>query len=325
MSIFGQQVATYFPLDGGRYEVKTGLHRFGTDFGNGEADAKVFQLDASFDRYRNGKLTARDERLSKYYQVHRYIPRLASAIASFIVQRLTQEHQQYFVLERLPRKRSALNCDLTGETLIFDADMRLIEAHSDVQPTYVSSLDALACQVQEDLAVVRLAGHDWLSAVHLCFPNHWAAEAKIGRRFVTIHRPVPGIDKISANANALVRAMIYKGPYVRFVWGLGTDCRLNHHPESSRDVHEQDRQAASFDFARPELWLRVERQTSWGFPLVMAALFTIRTYFTNCKDIRQDPVKSRKLLSAIESMTADALYYKRLAAARDEIVSWLRS
>lgn len=325
MSISGQQVATYFPLGSGRYEVKAGLHRLGTDFGNGDVDAKVFQLDASFDRYRDVKLAARGERLSKYYQVHRYTPVLACVIASFIAQRLAQEHQQYFVLERLPRERSALNCELTRETLIFDADMRLIEARSDVQPPYVSSLDGLACQVQEDLAVIRLARHDWLSAVHLCFPNHWAAEVKIGRNFVSIHSPVPGIDKISANANALVRAMIHKGPYVRFVWGLGTDRHLNHHPESSRDVHEQDRQAAPFDFARPELWLRVERQTSWGFPQVMAALFTIHTYFTDCEEIRQDPVKSRKLVSAIESMTADALHYKRLAAARPQILSWLRS
>jgi hypothetical protein len=325
MSISEQQVATYFPLDSGRYEVKTGLHRFGTDFGNAGVDAKVFQLDDNFDRYRNAKLTARGERLSKYYQVHRYIPALASAIASFIAQRVVQEHQQYFVLERLPKGRKALNCELTRETLIFDADMRLVEARSNAQPPYVSSLDGLACQVQEDLAVIRLARHEWLSAVHLCFPNHWAAEAKIGRNFVTIHRPVPGIDKISATANALVRAMIYKGPYVRFVWGLGTDRDLNHHPESGRDMHEQEAQAAPFDFARPELWLRVERQTSWGFPQVAAALFTIRTYFTNCEDIRQDPVKSRKLVSAIESMTADALHYKRLAVARAQILSWLRS
>lgn len=325
MSLSEQQAATYFPLDSGRYEVKTGLHRFGTDFGNADVDAKVFQLDGNFVRYRNAKLTARSERLSKYYQVHRYTPTLACVIASFIVQRLMQEHQQYFVLEHLPKERKALNCELTRETLIFDADMRLVEAHSNVQPRYVSSLDALACQVQEDLAVIRLACHEWLSAVHLCFPNHWAAEAKIGRNFVTIHSPVPGIDKISANANALVRAMIYKGPYVRFVWGLGADRRLNHHPDSGRDLYEQEGQSASFDFARPELWLRVERQTSWGFPQVAAALFTIRTYFTNCEDIRQNPVKLRKLVSAIESMTADALHYKRLTVARTQILSWLRS
>lgn len=325
MSTSGQHVATYFPLDSGRYQVKTGLHGLGTDFGNGDIDAKVFQLDASFDRYRDVKLAARGERLSKYYQVHRYTPTVACVMASFIAQRLAQEHQQYFALERLPRERSALNCERTRETLIFDADMRLIEAHSDVQPPYVSSLDSLACQVQEDLAVIRLARHDWLSAVHLCFPNHWAAEAKIGRNFVAIHKPVPGIEKISAKANALVRAMIYKGPYVRFAWGLDTDRHLNHHPESRGEVQEQDREAALFDLARPELWLRVERQTSWGFPPVIAALFTIRTYFTDCKEIRQDPVESRKLLSAIESMTADTLRYKRLAVARAQILSWLRT
>ncbi len=314
----------YFPLESGRYEVKTGLHRLGTDFGNGDIDAKVFQLDASFDHYREVKLLARRERLSKYYQVHRHSPAVAGVVASFIAQRLVREHEQHFALKRLPRKRFALSCELTRETLIFDADMHLVEADSAVQPPYVSSLDGLACQVQEDLAIIRLTCHEWLSAIHLCFPNHWAAEAKIGRDFVAIHKPVPGMEKISAKADALVRAMIYKGPYVRFAWGLAADPRLNHHPETNGGPQERDRQIALFGRAQPELWLRVERQTSWGFPSVMATLFTIRTYFTNCEEIRRCPMKSRKLLSAIESMNPDTLHYKRLFSAHTQILSWLR-
>ena len=221
MSISGPQAATYFPLDSGRYEVKTGLHKLGTDFGNGKVDTNIFQLDANLDHDRHVKLAARRERLSKYYQVHRYTPKVAGVIADFIVRCLAKEHPRYFAVEHLSRQRRVLHCALTDETLLFDADMRLIEATAEVYPPYTSSLDSLACQIQEDLAVVRLARHDWLSAIHLCYPNHWAAEAKIGRNFVTIHSPVPGIDKIGAKADALVKAIIYKGPYVRFVWGLG--------------------------------------------------------------------------------------------------------
>ncbi len=314
----------YFPLDRRRFELKAGLYVLGTDFGNGEADTKVFQIDASFDRYRRSKLRARSERLSKYYQLHQYTAAVAQQIARFIAYRLAQEHAGYFSVEQRTRGGMVLDCVLTREALVFGADMQLIEAKSQVDPPYVSSLDALACQMQEDLAVLRVGDRQWLSAVHLCFPNHWAAEEKIGRNFAEIHNPVPGIEKISARAGALVDAMIYKGPYVRFAWGLSTDTHLNHHPQPRPDVPQHAWQGRTFNPARPQLWLRVERQTSWGFPQIAATLFTIRTYFTDCQKIRQDSSKLARLTGAIESMTPQTLRYKGIADAKSEILRWLR-
>lgn len=315
----------YFPLGSHRYELRTGLHVLGTDFGNGDADQKVFQIDASFDHYRRAKLLARNERLSKYYQVHRYTPVVAQRVTRFIAWRLTQEHPTYFSVEQQTRGGTVLNCTLTGETLVFTADMQLLKARSEVDPPYASSLDALSCQTQEDVAVLRVTDREWLSAVHLCFPNHWAAEEKIGRNFADIHSPVPGIGKISAKAEALVSAMIYKGPYVRFAWGLSTDTHLNHHPQRHSDIAQHDWRGRAFNSAQPKLWLRIERQTSWGFPDVAAALFTIRTYFTDCRQIKREPEKLIRLTRAIESMTPETLRYKGIAADKTEILRWLRS
>ncbi len=315
----------YFPLDRHRFELKAGLHILGTDFGNGDADTKVFQIDASFDRYRRCKLRGRAERLSKYYQLHEYTPAVAQQIARFIIYRLAHEHAGYFSVEQRTDGSTVLNCALTSEVLVFGADMQLTEAKSQVDPPYASSLDALACQTQEDLAVLRVADRQWLSAVHLCFPNHWAAEEKIGRNFAEIHSPVPGIEKISARASALVDAMIYKGPYVRFAWGLSTDTHLNHHPQPRPNIAQHVWQGRTFNRTRPELWLRIERQTSWGFPLIAAALFTIRTYFADCRQIRRDPAKLARLTCAIESMTPETLRYKGIADTKPEILRWLRS
>ena len=69
--------ARYFPLESGRYEVKPGLFKFGTDFGNGDADRQVFQIDDEFPRYQAAKMAARQERLSKYFQTHDYRPATA--------------------------------------------------------------------------------------------------------------------------------------------------------------------------------------------------------------------------------------------------------
>ena len=139
--------ARYFPIDSGRYEVKPGLFKFGTDFGNGDADRQVFQIDDEFPRYHAEKMAARQERLSKYFQTHDYRPATAECVARFIAERL-----------------SPTDC---GENIIA-ASRKL-------------GFDALALRVQEDLAVIQRDGdRHWLAAIHLCFPNHW----EIGRAHV---------------------------------------------------------------------------------------------------------------------------------------------
>jgi hypothetical protein len=260
--------ARYFPIETGRYEIKPGLFKFGTDFGNGNADRQIFQIDDEFPRYHAAKLAARQERLSKYFQTHDYRERTAARVAQFAN---------------------------LGE----------------------SELDAIAMKLQEDLAVIqRDGGRHWLAAIHLCFPNHWAAEDKIGKTFAEIHAPVAGIEPINRQADKMVDAMINATEgYVRFAWGIATDNKLNHHPGNPR--------GRRFDRNNPRAFLRIERQTIWGFPDVEASLFTIRTYFEDLA--KTDPDKRAKVISAIESMSLASLAYKGLAESRDDLLAWLRS
>src|SRR5688572_15095301 len=256
----------YFPPAAGRYEVKPGLVRFGRALDGGEADSHVFQIDASFPRYHRAKLAARAERPGKYFQIHRFEPDVAATITRFIAARLTAEHPAHFSL-----KGDQLHCGLTGDNVPLD-------------------FDALAMQVQEDLAAVSTEGEKhWLSAVHLSFPNHWAAEDKIGKTFALIHQPVAGMEQMNRQADSLVRVMLEATDgLVRFAWGVTFDDLLNHHPQpppGARRVH-------AFDASNPRAFLRVERQTVWGFPAVAAALFTIRTYLYDFAEIKRDPVRA---------------------------------
>ncbi|NJM71276.1 MAG: DUF3445 domain-containing protein [Scytonema sp. RU_4_4] len=324
--------ACYFPLNNGRYEVKPGFIPFGFCLGNGEVDKQVFQIDDNFTHYRQVKLLARAERLSKYYQTCHYSDTvtggLPSGIAHLIIDRLTQEHPQYFHSERLPSGKLVFYSQLTGETLYLDANWQLqqIETQGEqVIPPYASTLDALAAQVQEDIAVIcRWAdGSNWLSAVHLCYPNHWSAEEKIGKDFVTVHLPVAGIDKINRRASAIINTMIVREPMVRFSWGLSTDTRLNHHPEPPPNVPIHQWQGRMFNRENPRLFLRIERQVIWGLPEYDAALFTIRTYFRDCCEVKKDISLRHKLSSSIQSMTQESLFYKGLLENRDSILAWL--
>jgi hypothetical protein len=154
--------------------------------------------------------------------------------------------------------------------------------------------------------------------VHLCSPNHWAAEEKIGKSFAGVHEPVAGIEAINLRENEWVRTMVNAvDGLMRFAWGVSTDNELNHHPR-----HAAGRQ---FDRKNPTAFLRVERQTIWGFPQVGASLFTIRTTFIDCAAIRSRDDERAALISAIRSMSAESLRYKGIDAFKDDLIVWLES
>ncbi|MEX0270512.1 DUF3445 domain-containing protein [Leptolyngbyaceae cyanobacterium UHCC 1019] len=313
----------YFPIAHGRYDVKPGLFPFGTDFRNGAADQQVFQCDRNFAHYRQIKRLARLERLSKYSQTCNLSDEVATAIAQFIIHRLVQDQAQHYQVE-LHANEVNLHNGLTGDTLTLNANYQLRSVQGCPSPPYASTLDAVAAQVQEDFTIVsRTSKHHWISAIHLCFPNHWSAEEKIGKSFAAIHAPVAGMEKLNRRGDAIVHTMINHKPMVRFAWGLSTDTRLNHHPVSPSSVPSNVWQGRHFEAHNPSLYLRIERQVIWGFPNVDAALFTIRTYFRDCRMLKQDPVLRSKLVTAIQSMTLDSLVYKGLEDSKTAILKWL--
>lgn len=327
-------LARYFPLAGGRYEVKAGLWPLGQDFGNGEHDKHVFQIDRQFAHYRTAKRAARGERLAKYLQHSPGQEERERHVACWMIERLLTEHPDRFVATRLPDGSTRLACQLTGETLCFDAHGGLAQTTGcSVEPEYAGALDALAMQIQEDIALVAADpdGRFRLIAVHLCLPNHWAAEEKIGADFTGLHGAVPDISHISRGADTLLaRIAGGAGPYVRFAWGLGTDARLNHHPEPPPDVDAAHWPGRRFNPARPAAWLRVERQVLAGIGSADrtrantgTVLFTIRTYHYPLGEVAVDPQMRAALMAALRSMSAEALAYKGLAQDREALLAWL--
>ena len=318
--------AHYFPLPNGRYQMKVGLSRLGTDRGNGRADHHAFQLDSQWPRYRQAKLSARAENLAKYYATDsRLSPRVSSALAEWMILRLCREHPEQFQWERHDDQTHRVHCRLTGEILELDRKRELSGVRNGPRRNYADTLDALASQVQEDIALVELeeTGADRLTALHLCFPNYWAAQSKIGMDFTTMHQPVPGFDKIARQGRQLTRSLVMDGPFVRFAWGLTTDARLNHHPEPPPGFDNAATwHGRRFDADEGQLYLRVERQVIQGLPEAHAFVFTIRTYLTPIT--RLDADQRKCLAEAVETMPRDARRYKGLARDADAIICWLR-
>jgi hypothetical protein len=302
--------------------VKPGLVPLGTDFGNGPADHLTFQFDAGFAEYRKVKQQARAERLDKYYQTRDFAPEIAGTVCRFIARRLAKEHSALFALEERAEEVT-LRSALAGETLRFDPEMQRVVGKG-ADPPYADPFDALAAQVQEDLAVVRrVDGKDWACAIHLCFPYRWTAEEKIGLDFVTMHLPVPAMETF--RKPGMVTNMIKFGPFTRFVWELCTDDRLNHHREPPPGTGPDTWREHPFDPQHPRFFLRVEREVLHGFPEQEAALLAVRISFRDGEEIRKDATLRVPLCKTIESMTPEALRYKGLADSRDDILAWLGS
>ena len=312
--------ARYRPWLSGRYETGPGLHRLGTDFGNGRLDGHLFQVDCEWPGYLEAKHEARAEALHKYVATA-LAPGEEGALARFIIETLSRESPDLFTWTPVSGG-GRLHCRPSGEILEVDGQGRLQAARGGGhRPPYAGVFDALACQVQEDLVLVRVDGGDSVCALHVCFPNHWAPADKLGQDFAALHAPVPGMERTRARGPVLLQAALEKGPYVRFAWGLATDTRLNHHPEPPPGHDPEAWQGRRFDPSRPRLFVRVERQALSGLPGTRLVLFTIRTRFTDVTAL--DDAELDALVRALDSMSPAQRRYKGLAAHWPAVRHWL--
>jgi hypothetical protein len=268
--------AAYFPVSTTPLAMRAGLHPFGTDFGNGEREAHFFQRDEEAEHYQAAKRAVVDDRhwLSAGTDEHRAVH--AAALA-FATKQLHDEH-----------------------------GITLSSAANDVQSQWTE----ICAVVQEDIAVLHRGVDDDGDVVMLnvCFPSGWRPELLRHASFAAIHGPVPDFAKHPQASRSMVRGMVERGPYVRFVWTVSADDHLDHHP-----LH--GRRARFDDVATPDrLWLRIERQTTVPFADVGGALFLIRTYLRPFASLDDD--ERRILREALLAMPAEIAAYKGLATGR---------
>ncbi len=302
---------SYFPLSARPFEFSAGLRPLPAS--SHHPLDQIFQLDQQWPQYRQNKLDARDEHFDKYVCRANLTPATEAAACALIVQQLRHEHPALFSLDD-----HTLHCALSAETLTFDENWAL-----PATSPYHDSLDALCCQIQEDLAIIEVddRGRDRISYLHLCAPNHWAAQDKLDHSFLHAHAPIPAMERINRHSEKLVHSLIDKGPFERFAWGLATDTRLNHHPLPPAGVDADAWRGRAFDPAQPRLYLRIERQTTTGLPEQRALLFTIRSYHRDVTTL--DTEQRRVLCSTITSMTPAVKSYKGLADTSVKIIDFL--
>lgn len=304
----------YLPFLNGTYSTAPSLKP--TNKHASKEDRLVFQVDETYMDYHHNKIQCRQEDIHKYSLESDLKESTIRRINRYLIKQLQNEHPRIFTT---PDKYQLFN-HTTNESIIFEKDG--INVKSNV---YSSAFDALCSQVQEDLAIVQLEDErDYLTAIHLCSPNHWSPSEKIGKAFDAIHEPVADMEDTNLHYRKIIETLVHKkGPFTRFAWGLATDKRLNHHPLPNPDLQTEDWEGRNPKGKNKDFFVRVERQNTVGFPEENAFLFTIRTFFYSVDSLT--PVEKSQLWSAVQSMSAEALAYKGLSGWIDELKTVLHN
>lgn len=264
--------ARYFPVLPSPLRMMAGLNRFGCDFGQGARDQQFFQLDGERAHYLAAKRQAPAERRVLGDEQGA----AAARAAALAWMRETLAREAPHVLEECARDHAAAD-----------------------------ELDALARALQEDFCVM-CAGADFEGSAALIdvrFPTGWRPERQRDASFQAIHGPVPGFAKHESAAKSMIRSMVERGPFVRFVWTLCPDQQLDRHPDRPRQRWEDACSA----------WLRVERQVTVPLPGARASVFLIRVYHYGLAELTPD--QHRCVVSALECMPEDIRVYKALPQA----------
>ena len=247
---------------------------------DGSPKGQIFQFDDQFRQYQQSKhLCYKHAHREKFYQqsVCSKVLDVRREVTKTIINSLLEEYPQYFKID-LHDGLATLACRLTHEQICYDPeDMALVYTTGDLQ--YKDLFDALAFQVQEDMAVItNIDGIPTASIIHLHHPNSWSANAVIGQSFSKIHEEVKHRNEQLVVKRPDNVAAVFCSKPVRLervgAISFRTSGILEHHPDNS----ELESYLSYFDKDDPKLIMRFERQTIQGLPGVNSFLFTIKTY-----------------------------------------------
>jgi hypothetical protein len=183
--------------------------------------------------------------------------------------------------------------------------------------------DALALACQEDIVIMRLLpdGRHRAESLHVLLPSAWNPREKYQQSFGTIHEPVAESSRLVASAGNVMKAIVTKGPYIRFGLSLTTLPTLDNHPDLAKPWDPS--WLASPDLLASKVAVRMERQTTYPMPDLGRALFTVRIYSTPLVDLAESrPDLVRRLAAILRSASPAILAYKGIAEYALPVAEW---
>ncbi len=181
----------------------------------------------------------------------------------------------------------------------------------------------VALAMQEDFVILKHEA-DTLCTEYLsvCFPSRWDPREKLGLDFAAIHAPVADNQALIAAGQSIMTMAFMKQPMLRHVWLIVPSASLDQHP----DKNEKWWSEALRDMSPllPNLFFRVERQTTWPLPHLQRAVFFIRVMMCSLVDVLAiTPGRATELAASLRSMTPEVVAYRGMTDAMPRLLAEL--
>ena len=181
----------------------------------------------------------------------------------------------------------------------------------------------VALSVQEDFVILKQEA-DTLRTEYLsvCFPSRWDPREKLGLDFSAIHAPVADNQTLIAAGLSIMTMAFMKQPMLRHVWLIVPSASLDQHP----DKNEAWWTEALRDMSPllPNLFFRIERQTTWPLPQFQRAVFFIRVMMSPLVDVvASAPGRAAELSASLRSMTPEVVAYRGMTDAMPRLLAEL--
>lgn len=193
-----------------------------------------------------------------------------------------------------------------------------------VAPEGRAPLLAAARQVSDDLCLMQPGGGDWrLTALSLCAPTFFTADAVLGRTLGELHGPVDGFaERFLARVRRVFDGLRPGLVLERRNWTVVNSAGL--FTPRSAPIRARIGEIAP-DQAGEALYLRVERQTLRRLPQTGAALFTIRVWLQPLADLAQDRAQLNAFAEAWRNASPRFRAYKRFDLYDELVAGFLRA
>ncbi|GGJ39253.1 heme-dependent oxidative N-demethylase subunit alpha family protein [Deinococcus roseus] len=313
------------------FEIKADVFQLGTWL-NGRLEQHHFVEDRLLFKCLKQKLQVLQTRADMHRLVHSPDPEGLQDSLWTLLQVYAAEHPH--LLQASPEEATLGFLGLHFRRTEPDLEVHLVQEHPlgrkilqhlHTQQGLFRLLDAVALCCQEDLVVLHQQDHSLQAeALSVCFPSGWNPAEKPGQDFAQIHHPVADHDRLVRASDSMSRAILHKGPFVRFSWGLTLSPALNAHPDQPRPIwnpqweHEPD--------LLDHIYLRMERQTTLGLPGLKRGIFTIRVYVNSLKErLQKEPELRPRLIKLLRSVKPEVLEYKGMQPFTAAVLHQLES
>jgi dimethylamine monooxygenase subunit A len=319
-----------------RFEIKADLFPLGTVI-NGKLEQKHFEQDNQLESFLTERLKLFETQLEKRRMIHTDDePGLAESLHR-VFGLYAKDHPELIHLEpdgiELKYLGLKLRCS-SAETRIEPVIERpaptdlgeRIATWLERQSGVARMLDALALSCQEDIVIMRGAADTaHAEALSVSFPSGWDPREKLAENFERIHEPIADNAKLLKASGNTMKALLTKGPFIRFSWGLTINPSLDNHPQSPKPEPLQSWLENPSELVKHS-YLRMERQTTYPMPELERGLFSIRVYVTPLLErLERDPSLRSRLARFVASVKPEVLAYKGQAKITPGILQWLQS